>query len=395
MLSLAQLTTPLTRNQVTDWALEVLKGFGFQTTGWQNGRIQKSLLRTFSTIFSDGTELVASIAKNSINETAVGAGLTLHSRSRFGNERIAAVRTAGPMVLTSTATIPYTIAVAQLVATDALGHQFRNTTAGAITAGGTLTLQWEAVLAGAGYNVGNGTVTVLTTPLAGVTITNPDAGDGTWYTTVGADEELDRDLRIRNASKFPTLSLEWTENMYIFAARDMGVRKVRIDASNPRGPGSVDVYLAADFAIYSDEEMEGFQALFAERTFQTEAVWPPTDLPLPSHVYCKQPTTLELDIQGVIYFDPAFTSAQMQIAVERALNDYLTLLDIGGSDYSPGPSNVVALSDVIQAIESVKGVRAATLTIPAGNITVSPTALVIPPTDGWFGSGLSLVAVTT
>jgi uncharacterized phage protein gp47/JayE len=394
MLSLSQLSTPLTRNTVLEWALEVLKGFGFQTTGWQNGRIQKSMLRTFSTVFSDGTEMVATLTKMGINETASGVGLTLYSKSRYDNERIAAVRTAGPMVLTSTATIPYTIQVGQLIATTTTGRQFRNTTGGTLIAGGTLTLQWEAVLAGAAFNVGNGAVSILVTPLAGVTISNPDSGSGNWFTTIGADEEFDADLQRRNATKFATLSLEWVEAAYENFARNRGARKVLIDASNPRGPGSVDAYLAADFLVYSDPEMLAFQQAFAERTFQTEAVWPPTDSPYPSHVYCKKPSTFTLDPQGVIYFDPSFTAAQVQQNVEQALDDFLTLMPIGGSNYSPGPSNVVMHSDLSDAIEDARGVLAVTLTNPTGNTAVGATSLVVRPSDGWFGSGLSLVPVT-
>lgn len=395
MLSLAQLSTSLSRADVMQWCLDVLTGFGFQTTGWQNGRIQKSLLRTFATLFSDGSEVVVTLAKMTLNETASGVGLTLYSQSRYQNTRFPAIRTAGPMVLTSTATVPYTILPGQLIATTSLGKQFRNTTGGTITAGGTLTLEWEAVQAGATYNVGNGAVNILTTPRAGVSISNPDSGSGTWYTTIGQDEESDADLRSRNATKWATLSLEWVEAAYIYAARTLGARKVLVDATNPRGPGSVDVYVAADFAIYGTEAMEAFQAGFASRTFETESVWPPTDDPLPSHVYLKQPSTFTLDPQGVIYFDPAYSASQMQSAIILALNDFLTLLPIGGSNYAPGPTNVVALSDLLNAIEGVKGVRVVTLTNPTGNISISPTALVVPPGDGWFGSGLSLVAVTS
>src|SRR5690606_5508813 len=172
--------------------------------------------------------------------------------------------------------------------TTSTGRTFRNTTGGTLNAGGTLTLQWEATLAGSQHNVGNGQVTTLVTSRAGVSISNPDSGSGTWFTTLGQDEESDADLRIRNSTKWATLSLEWVEAAYVYAARTLGARKVKIDATNPRGPGSVDVYLAGDFAVYGTEQMEAFQAGFAERTFQTETVWPPTDLPYPSHVAVKQ-----------------------------------------------------------------------------------------------------------
>lgn len=396
MLSFEDLQTPLKKSEVLEWGIDTLKAFGFQTTGWQAGRIQLSLLETFSTLFSDASEVVSTLAKAGTNETAEGVALILYSKSRFDNDIIAAVKTAGPMVLTNAGTSGHTIQVGQLVAKDTTGTRlFVNTTGGSLAAGGTLTLQWEAQKAGSNYNVGNNTVTTLTTPIAGVSISNPDSGSGVWFTTVGADQELDRTLRVRNSTKISTLALEWVEARYIFEALGLGARKVLIDAANPRGPGSVDVYVASDYAIYDDATMEEFQAAFAERTFQTESAWPVTDTPLPSHVYARKPLTYEIDVQGVIYYDPQFTAAQMQSAVRQALDDYLTLLNIGGTDLSPGPANVIPLNDIAETIERVKGVRTSTITVPGGNTTINPKALVIPPADGWFGSGLSLVAVTT
>jgi hypothetical protein len=401
MLSFEQLSTPLKKSEVDEWTLEILKQFGFQTTGWQPGRIQRSLVDTFATLFADASEVVPTLAKAGTNETATGVALILYSKSRFDNDIIAAVKTAGPMVLTNLGTSGHTIQVGQLVARDNTGTKiFTNTTGGSLPAAvgstpGTLTLQWVAAKAGGGYNVGNGTVTTLTTPISGVSISNPDSGSGNWFTTIGADQELDRTLRVRNSHKISTLALEWVRARYIYEALSLGARKVLIDDANPRGPGSVDVYLSGDYALYDDATMEVFQAAYAERTFQTESVWPVTDTPLPSHIYCRHPLTYEMDVQGIIYYDPQFSPVAMQNAVELALNDFLTLMPIGGNDLSPGPENIITKNDLAEAIEKVKGVRTSTITVPAGNTTINPKALVIPPTDGWFGSGLSLVPVTT
>lgn len=401
MLSFEELLTPIPKSEVLEWTLETLKGLGFQTTGWQRGRIQYSLVETFATHFSDATEIVATLAKAGTNETSSGVALILYSKSRFDNDIIAAVKTKGAMTLSNVGTSGHTIQVGQLIAKDTTGTRlYTNTTGGSLSAAsgatpGTLSLTFEALKAGSDYNVGNNTVTTLTTPIAGVSITNPDSGSGSWITTLGADQELDRTLRTRNSTKISTLSLEWTESRYIYEALSLGVRKVKIDATNPRGAGSVDVYLAGDYLTYSDSAMLTYQQAFAARTFDTESVWPPTDAVQPSHVYCKKPLEHELDVQGIIYHDPQYTAAQMQTSVEQALDDFLTLMPIGGQDLSPGPSNIIPYSDLIEKIEKVKGVIASTITVPSGNVTVNPHALVVPPSDGWFGSGLSLAAITT
>src|SRR5690606_696186 len=98
-------------------------------------------------------------------------------------------------------------------------RRFTNLTGGTLSLGGTLDLSWEAEEPGDDYNLANGTLTVMVTPLAGVTVANPDPGTGTWITQTGADEESDPELRERCRNKWSTLGTGSTEDSYEFWAK--------------------------------------------------------------------------------------------------------------------------------------------------------------------------------
>src|SRR5690606_23973021 len=172
-------------------------------------------------------------------------GSTRLSRSRFGNERNPALATQRKLTLACAAGEgPHTIGLGDLVATDADGHTFRNIEGLDIVypitlaSGGTVTLLFEAEIAGAAHNVANGNVNALVTTLAGVTI----SADVLYR--AGQDEESDERLRARNASKVATRALEpirdTIENLALEAAP--AVTAVGIDDENPRGAGTFDVY---------------------------------------------------------------------------------------------------------------------------------------------------------
>lgn len=408
-LSISQLTTPPTRSETTQWLIDRLQELGFQTTGWQEGRIQHSILNMVATVASGFAQVSAQTVAAVFNSYATGAALTLFSRSRFSEERTAAVKTAGAMTFSSTATGPYTVGVGELVVQDPQGREFVSTSAGTIPAGGSAQLNMEAAVAGADSRMANDATLVLVTPLAGVTVTNPSPGDDgegnplPWYNiATGADAQSDTELKDTNSTKWGTLATEKTRTAYEHVALKStpSVVKVTIDDANPRGDGTVDVYVGGALAVLGHGDMATVQGYFADRTFQTETDWPPTNTPAPSTVEVKTPPTQELALVGTVYSDPQYEVATVQANLQQRLDDFLTLMPIGGKSYDPGPSNAITLGDIMQTIEGTEGVRSVTLSDPsattnppAGNVAVGPTSLVVPPSD-WF-SGLVITPVVS
>jgi len=398
MLSLEQLRQPMKRSEIAAWLIQTLRDLGFQTTGWQPGRNQTTILNAIATVGASLSQVAVTFARANYSETATGPGLTLLSRSRFSNERESALQATGPMLFQSTATSAHTIQVGQLVIESAsTGVQFGNTTGGVLSAGGTLTLTVEALASGLSGNVANSTGLFLVTPLAGVGVTNPGPGLGVaWYTTqAGRNAELDSELRLRNSTKWGLLAVEKTKTAMIALALEQdGVAKASVVDNNPRGPFTVDIYISAAASIVSAGQIAAAQAAFATYTMGTESVWPPTDTPLPSSVRLYHPPTLQLTINGVVYYDPQFTEADIEIELGNRLDALVEITPLGGNTYATGAENLLTLGDILQVIEETRGVLSTTLTLPAGNVALSPTTLVIPPAAGWF-VGLNLVPGVT
>ena len=405
MLSLSQLRNPPTRSEVVSWSLETLRELGFQTTGWQEGRIQNTLLNAFGTVVSGVLQVVADHVEQSYNSTATGAGLTLLALNRFSNERSGALKAAGPFLFNNIGTIAHSVEVGSLVVRDPNGIEFTNIQAGTIPAGGSVLLNMEAVLAGSDGSIPNNSTLTLVTPKAGTTVTNPGPGDvngdgfpDPWYTIrTGTDPETDIALRQRNASKWGLLSVEKTATAYVnLALAQQGVNKVRVIDDNPRGAGTVDVYVANGGNLLSTGDKELAQAAFAARTFGTDSAWPPGNLGgFPSTVYIKDPLTLELDIEGSIYYDPQFTLLEVQANVTQALNDFVALMPMGGIEYESGE---VTVGDITEVLEGTPGVRSITLTAvqggTPGDIDMQDTTLLTAPAD-WITGKLAFTAVTT
>jgi uncharacterized phage protein gp47/JayE len=395
MLSVQSLRNPPSRQAVYAWLVELLKAAGFETTGWQRGRIQRALLYTISTGVADLAELGKVIVEFGFNDTASGEPLNEFSKSRFDNTKTPAVKAQGPMRLASVANIPYTITPGQLIAATDSGVEFRNITGGVLPAGSTLApatmatpLVWEARLAGSNGNVSNGSVTRLLTPLAGVTISNDvlDA-NGNWYTTAGADEESDASIQQRNKTKWPTLALALIREGFENVARSGGAMKVYVDDTNPRGAGTVDVYVAGTRAELGTDVIGAIQNLFAKRWFRTDPY--PANVNT-SRVYVRTVVPQYISLAGgVVYYDPSVEDVQANVI--QALNDLADATPLGGWDYSPGPSNILTRGDLLHAIENVEGVRTAVLPL-AADISIGSLRLVVPAADDW---DLEFVPVTS
>lgn len=382
MLSLASLRKPLTRAEAATRITDLLTALGFETTGWQEGRIERTLITLLAIVWSDSTEVTKATAELSSNVYASGDALNEFSKSRFENERALAVRTRGPMTLRSTASIPYTIEVGALIASTDAGVQFRNVTGGILPAGSTvapstLVLTWDALLAGSSGNAMLNTVRRLITPLAGVTVAN-DQGTP-WYTTAGADEESDEVLRQRNSTKWATLTVELVAESYVNIALSNGAKKVLVNATNPRGPGTIDVYCAGETAVLGNVDMAAIQLAFSERAFQTDSAWvDPWPVGNLSRVANRFPSTVAMNIAATLYHDPGEDSADIAARARAALTDFLRLTPIGGWDYSPGPANVVTREDVVDVLKDVDGVR--TVVTSFATLSVGTLALVVEGT---------------
>ena len=358
--TLAELRASLTLDDSTDDVIDLLDGEGFDATSWQDGSPERTIAMTVAYLKYALRQFTESISYLGFNDDSTGDALTALSKSHYDNTRTAAVATQGTVVLIGGLVgPPHTISVSGLVVSDGT-RTFRNTTGGTVTAGGTLSVTVQAEVAGSAGNVANSTITSMVTTLAGVTCSNPAIGStGTWVTRLGVNAELDPALQARNSAKWATLSdIEAISDRYESVARTVVANcRVKVDTSNPSGPGTVTVYVAGQ----SGAATSGERAL--------------VDAAIDANKFGSVHTTSiassdSLVVQGTVYYDSDYTSAATETAVESAIDAYINAADIGGYDFSPGPSGVIDIAGIDRSVLNTTGVRNWARTSPASNFAV-------------------------
>jgi phage-related baseplate assembly protein len=324
---------------------------GFPARSWQSGSVPRTILEIEATTHSALSEDRQSIAKGGFLDLAEGGWLTLLAAGVFQEDRVEAVKTQGVATLTAEATAgPYTIAVNTLWISDASDRRFTNATGGTLTLGGTLELTWEAEEGSADYNVPNETVTTMVTPLAGVTVDNPDPGDGSWITVSGADEEADEALRQRCRDKWSTLGTGSPASSYRYwalAASDE-VRRVSVREHDNLGTdtdGHVTVILAGSSAGVSAGAVTDVETYIEDKR------------PVCAEVHVASATTTAVTISGTVTVAAASATAA-EASVSTNLTTLASEIEIGGTVY---------LAAIIEQIMEPAGVINVVLTSPTAD----------------------------
>lgn len=180
--TLAQLLLPKTQDQWTQLALSQLLAVGFPTTDWSSTSNETGMLKSDTICLADQSQQIPQIVALVLVYYAIGAAnpalpappsLVFVAYNWYQITAFTPTPAVGIATLTCNSLAgPYTIAVGQLTATDALGNLFTNLTGGGLATSGTLTPTWQALTPGASP-VTNNNLTGLLTPLPGVSINNP------------------------------------------------------------------------------------------------------------------------------------------------------------------------------------------------------------------------------
>lgn len=220
-LSITDLTTPLTEDQVMDQFLTILESVGVPARSWRVGGVARSLLRPVARVCSGFTELVSDAVSGQFLPTSTGIWLTFLAAYAYNVSRITATFATGTITLTNTGGGVFVQAARSVVAKNpATGKTYTNSAAFTLGALSTLDAAFIAIEEGSASSSEAGAVTELVTTLTGVTITNAEA-------IVGSDEQTDESLRSDCLNSLAALSSNGPRGAYIFAAK----RALRLDGS--------------------------------------------------------------------------------------------------------------------------------------------------------------------
>jgi uncharacterized phage protein gp47/JayE len=368
-LSVDELIIPITKDQALALLFDLLRAHGFPIASWQPGSMQRTMFEAFAELASENVLVADALARAGFNSLSSGGWLDLLSESHYDNERFEAVKTRGTVRITDTdGTGPHVIAIDEVVLSDADGHRYRNVTGGTLTLSGFLDLTFEAEVAGADSNVDNDTITVIVEGPPGATVTNPEpAPTQLWITVEGSDEETDESLRERNATKWASLAVNGPAEAYVYWSRTASpaVTRVWVDDQNPRGPGTVDVFIAGVDGAVSPSVVTAVTDYLEGTTDQVGRKGIGTLLEVDTA------TEHDITFAGTVYFDPLHIPAEIQGLVEAAIDAFVKLVPIGGVRSFDAETGEFLLGGLYYAVFSVPGVVNFVLTAPAANVVLA------------------------
>lgn len=287
--TLADLLDPPDEAEVTTTLLGALTSLGFPVSSWPSGGVGRTLVQGTARVLADALSLVSNVARGALLDLAPGADpgsnspgdwLTLNVASNYTLGRRPAQFAVVKVRLTvASGAGPYTVTPGGMWAKSPAGRRYnsRNASNVTLTAGpSTADIELRAELAGASGNVGVPTAFTLETPLPGVTAVavETEGGSGTAMVLAGSDQERDAALRDRARGRWATLGLQKIPEAYDALARQapsaadpnvFPVTRTKVDNSNPRGPGTVDVWFASDTGPLDAPDEAAVAAYLQER----------------------------------------------------------------------------------------------------------------------------------
>jgi uncharacterized phage protein gp47/JayE len=358
-LSLAQLLTPKSEDEALAELLTILDGLGFSATSWQDGSIQRTLVQLLARLQSSASNTTLAITKGRFNDLAEGDWLSLLSTSTFDNTRIAAVAAQVKMTLSDPLSVgPTTIVVSQLVAKDQNAATYRNITGGTLAAAGSLELTFEAEVPG----IASPSTLTLTTPLAGITAVISPVDP---ITRPGANAESDPRLQTRNKAKWSTLAYAAPADAYVAwaLAASPSVTRAWVDDLNPRGPGTLDLYVAGPSGSVPGGVLT---TILSYIEGGVDGIY---RRPLGSDLDVLSATSASVSVTGTLYVQTAYSTTVVRDAVYAAITEYMQALPVGGA---------VKLAKLYDVIMGVQGVNNVHLTAPTADTTVAAGSVPVP-----------------
>ncbi len=368
ILTLAELFTSESEDDVLEFFLTELGALGWPVTDWALLSPQMALLRVIARGKVKLSELIALVAKGGFLDTATGVWLTLLARGIYLITRQPAVFAVIKVRLTRTSGSSAMFTTGQLWVRTVDGRQYNQTAGGTLggVVGNTLDLEFRASSGGIASNLTIGTPLTFVTPPVGVAValTETTAGSGSCMVVPGVNEEGDPSLAQRCRTKWASLGVEKTRDAYVFLARNakesdgitevLGITKVLVDDSNPRGAGTVDVYLGGDAGAITDPVLIG----------KVDDYLQPRK-GLCADLEVNGATNDTVSVVATVRVKAAYLGTAKE-AIRSALQEYQATLQISDGT-SPMYEDDVIRAELIRIMKSPAGVTNVTVSSPASD----------------------------
>ena len=360
--SLATLITQQTRDQYYNSALQTAQTLNLPVTAWLPGDPTRSLLFIESLLLAIIDQQVTGYAQSAwldyaalpVNDPITGnplpastAWLAILAQQVYNVLVPPATYATTTETLTNTGGGFFVFGPGDLTFSNpSTGQTYHTTTGGTVTPvgtpGATLTgVSITADLPGSQGSAAANAINTLSTPLLGVTCTNPTAA-------VGLDQQPAATTIAQCRNKLGSLSPNGPANAYAFVALNStltGIQTItRVRVYPDSTTGKVQIYVAGASGLVAPSDVTAVQN--AIQTWATPLCITPT---VSSANAVVVPVTYTL----WLYSSVNQTSAQIQTAVQTALGNYFAARPIGGDIIPPATTGALYLSELQTVIGSV------------------------------------------
>lgn len=374
MPTLDELTTPLTVDQVRSSIYSVCAAVGLSTTTWKPGAWPRTVITGVSILGAAWSTLNAKLARMRFLDYAEGDWLTLKALHDYAVTKQTATFATGKITLVNSSGGVYNLNPRDLIIHNPTTKKtYRNTQAIALAALSTLTdVPIIAEEAGAASTSAPNTITAFTTPLNGVTVTNP-------VSVVGLDAESDPSLRTKCSEKLGSVSPNGPWDAYTYQAKNakradgtsIGVTRVRVSKD---GLGNVTVYIATATGAVSGSSSDVNTDLGAVHdALQRKA----TPLAITENTVSASALAIAVTYQLWMYNTPSLTNQQVIDLVAARLTEFMSAEPIGGDVIGVDSGKVFqsAIAAAIGSTRTAAGVQLpifkVVVTVPTGDTTLS------------------------
>ncbi len=183
-----------------------------------------------------------------------------------------------------------------------------------------------------------------------------------WITTVGVDEEADAELRERFSLAWDELSLGGTAAaVRSWAASVDGVTSVIVDEDQPRGAGTVDVYIMGQTGMPSPTLIATVQDVVDDRR------------PVTADVLVRAPEEVVVDIDLTITPRVSQDLEALDQEIRRRLSVFFGDIEDDELDIDPlAVGQDVVVARLIHLVMEIPGIYSISVTQPTGDVAIEP-----------------------
>jgi uncharacterized phage protein gp47/JayE len=363
-ISAASLIVRTTKTALYNTAINVASALGLPVSTWQAGDPTRSLYHVEAEMIDALEDLVVNFIKSRFLDEATGEWLKVKAEQDYDVTVPEATYATTDVVLTNTGGGYYPdIEAGDLTFKNSTTDKtYHNTTGGTLASGPgtTLTVTVVADEAGSDSSAAATEIDTMITQLEGVTCSNADAA-------VGTDEQDEATTRAQCRAKLSALSPNGPAAAYDFVARDPDLAGTsactRSRTYSDSETGDVTVYCAGP----SGGIAEADRALVEDGilTYATPLCITPT-------VLAASNVAVNVTYQLWIYASVGEVAADIEEAVEAALEDMFAAQPIGGDIITEGGTGYLYQSQIAATIKGVYSQAfRVSVTAPSGDTSLT------------------------